>query len=746
MELLLSGEHRSQNFARLWRALGDYRRNNLSEDRLRNTLTGSPWFVPEWTDEVIESARRLPHLQHTSSPSGDPGEYEPEDVTRNLLSRPRLVWDGASDPMFEVEVVGLADLELEDGMYSLFVPDDLVCQRLEFLMTNDEPWGLKPLHFSTDPASSSLVVALDSQRDDAPREHITLEEVRLWNPLEGAALFDEQGWALDADAQLVPTRMYTLLLSPDVQLEGQAAYRRTSHGVTAVCLDPVTRDSLRIVSDNEVIWTAASQQRPSNLSGNISAEIVDSYNGIFIGSPITVEIHGLPTDAHVTSLRVAGRLREVPQRHGYALEVPDIEVPADRAGLYVDIVVRGTVNRERFVARTSTPPPWKGAQVLKHSGWRTMEGDRWDLLDLKGAQFRIFTPPVLQPESGRHPTLFAGDRPLTRVSTQPRPRPLNGLAGYGEALKIRVDRYNTNQIIYELSKAVIHTGIIADLNRVGAWDDVGIWVRNVAQFDQDRFKIHTLNELGRLCEAICEPDGDGCWRVLSEDPAVAWLITFGETIVGQWWRDLPVDSSDAESQDVALLARVGRAPLLEGKFRERARELVRTSPWSVLECWTRAVQAPFGESHRVDETWSAIARELLVDWRCPEDVSGWVDSQLVSWSRTDLLKVFVATARQFPIVMARLLSGLGDRSTIDQIASQLCPSTSSDALRDEVTSRLNVDQGFLERMAKLLADSVGEGTALPDDPIVRSNIAVLCNDDAEFRRWLAIYLLKEVAT
>ncbi len=107
--------------------------------------------------------------------------------------------------------------------------------------------------------------------------------------------------------------------------------------------------------------------------------------------------------------------------------------------------------------------------------------------------------------------------------------------------------------------------------------------------------------------------------------------------------------------------------------------------------------------------------------------------------------MFVDTAGNFPIVVARLLNGLGQMSTIDQVAAQLCSSSASDALRDEVTYRLHVDQGFLSRMARPIADSIREGTPLPDDPMVRSNIAVLCNDNAKFRRWLATYLLREVA-
>ena len=95
-------------------------------------------------------------------------------------------------------------------------------------------------------------------------------------------------------------------------------------------------------------------------------------------------------------------------------------------------------------------------------------------------------------------------------------------------------------------------------------------------------------------------------------------------------------------------------------------------------------------------------------------------------------------------VVARLLNGLGDKSTCDQIASQLCPNTTSDSLRDEVAGRLHVDQGFLDSMARLLADSMSSITTQPQDEHVCSNIKVLCNADADFRRWLAVYLLKEV--
>ena len=51
-----------------------------------------------------------------------------------------------------------------------------------------------------------------------------------------------------------------------------------------------------------------------------------------------------------------------------------------------------------------------------------MEGGGWNFLDLRGAQFRVFTPPALQPEGGKHPTLFAGDRHVARVPTQPNPK------------------------------------------------------------------------------------------------------------------------------------------------------------------------------------------------------------------------------------------------------------------------------------------------------------------------------------
>src|SRR5271166_3152200 len=57
--LLGSGESlESDSFRRLWHALRYHRLGNIRRDQLASILSGSPWVLPEWADELIEMATR----------------------------------------------------------------------------------------------------------------------------------------------------------------------------------------------------------------------------------------------------------------------------------------------------------------------------------------------------------------------------------------------------------------------------------------------------------------------------------------------------------------------------------------------------------------------------------------------------------------------------------------------------------------------------------------------------------------
>src|SRR5262249_8195734 len=101
---LLGPNLRSDAFQTLWLTLKEYRRGNITEQRLRLVINQNPWLLSEWADEIVARSRDRLELGTSTGVHAE--------TSASFLDSPTLSWNPPSEPSFNCRVTNLALLDL----------------------------------------------------------------------------------------------------------------------------------------------------------------------------------------------------------------------------------------------------------------------------------------------------------------------------------------------------------------------------------------------------------------------------------------------------------------------------------------------------------------------------------------------------------------------------------------------------------------------------------------------------------
>ncbi len=737
VELLLhDSELQSESFESLWRALESYRADNLSERNVRRKMQSSPWVLPEWEDDLVKGAKALKHLHRARGVTNPDFIDDIEETSPALLSQPLLVWDGPI-ATFSFDVVGLADLDLDTGTYVVTVDGE----RHPFINTSEGPQGLETIRLPID--RPSTMTSLKKRNEQTEEDEVVLQsEVTVWEIEDEVALFDADGNALDAwSTRMDLSKSYSLLLAPDLDFEGPSTRRhQMPSGVKAIRIEPSADTSLVVRLEGELLWEPLPTRirERDSFEQQVDVSIPGSWDGIELGQAVRVEIRHLPEEASVTSLSVAGSRTTSFRSKDGTVKSPRVQLDPNRAGRRIPVLMRGRYKTRPFAIRKSIAPPWVGCQVLTEEGWMSTEGALTQRRSIEGRTLRVFIPTALKSPPDRRPTIFGGNRVLG-VGIEGA-RVVHGIAGYGEPLIVRSDRFNDPDEIFMVARAISDGGVIAasDLSEP---ELVTLQLGPTSRVN-DRWQVFTVDGRGSIERADFEQSSNGL-NVLGPSSTIAWLATVGESIIGSSWRrTLSSDElTTDEARNLAILLRAGKAPILnEGRLRNRVVELIQRHPWAFLEAWTMEIESPFGERLVVEEAWASASRELLAEWSPGDHAGDWLDSMLGRFDGPETLRRIGSLGRAFPLPFGRLVPYLGPEEHA-QLRGLILGTGSLSEIAQDVAQRLRVDSGFIEGLGREAKKAFATNHRLPGP--VRTNIAIAANTEPDFRRWLAGSLIPE---
>ena len=283
---LLSPELGSDSFQRLWFTLKEYRRSNVTEQRLRSVIAESPWLLPEWSDEIMRRSRDRLDLGTSAGIQAEASE--------EFLDIPMLRWDPPSEPYFASRLINLALLDLSRSRYSIRVGGKEVgslWRQHDGTYRHDEEVQLPC-------TSPRLTVFIEDETGNAK----VAREVEFWDSEEDVCVFAlPSGHKIDCwKDRMRTTRSYAVLTTSDLQLRpAPALWRLINAGEHKLSILAKDWTSLEMLLENEVLWFPYCAIAPSRLHDPDWAAAVTVRvlpHDARIGQSVTLELSGIPAN------------------------------------------------------------------------------------------------------------------------------------------------------------------------------------------------------------------------------------------------------------------------------------------------------------------------------------------------------------------------------------------------------------------------------------------------------------------
>ena len=635
--MYLLGDHSqrmaSQSFLRLWDALRNYRRNNITESQSRQILADNPWVLPDWTDDLLRQARRHQELGTAQQAQMDHGEQAPPQ----FLENPRLRWKWPKVPVFSSAVVNLADFDLTAERY-------LVKAGTETLTTlvaaDDGTYSSHPEEIVLPSGSPEFVVSIVDDIGVTQASQL----LQLWDRNEDLELFDLQtGGRLDAYGnERTLNREYGLLTSADLEIEpSDLPFHQIGAGgnTKRLCLLSTAGDHpVRVTLSAKEIWnssvdgSASPKQPEPDWARPVTTEILptdrirlDRYEGS------RLRVSGLSGDAELQYVRFGGRPLDFHpgEDRDYYTQEFDItgEVAARNSLGLPEVKVKLGLRQgaeQAFVERTN---------ILNASGILRLTDDGWQVVNrdstLTVSEGRQALYKVLLPGQGQDADQLALlEGPIFLKRLWRHSRRLGQLGGYGAPLELRPP-YNFTDFKMVVSAEVRDPGIFE-------WVLAG---------DNRRIRLYLRHPLepgaghkivfwgaGRspdILDAIGNVEHRGGeWDVSVsgapfEDGFVA--LAYDGARIGSWWPD-EADWSGVNSgsaMETSALLKWMHAPIVSPDWLDGIQSFAQRYPAQVLTSWLLDEGLPGSLVHTAtEEQWRASVRQVFAGWN-PDSKSAW---------------------------------------------------------------------------------------------------------------------------
>jgi len=632
---LLLGEKKSDSFYKLWKHLWLFRKDRLSERKIRDCLRESPWVLPEWHDALISKAlerREYDYVYRTNN--GDenddhwiPRFSEKEAAEEVFLARPRLVWGHNESPHYElsVEEEALDTLDLTDSEYSFWVGG---FQAGRFLKQTDGSYRAESPTISVQHPLPSMDVELKNESAMC----VVRQRLELWDEDAEVVVFDltAGGFALIDEGQGIMLKVgneYAVWTAPDLVIHPTPEESRSFAGGMIARLLAHTDTPIDVCfNDGTVINTLTVTERPLvNLDG-VRAELVASED-VFPDELTLTARHrikvSVPEGVSLKHIRRDGKALSGDWRHNFwwsqPLDLTDAE-HASGVRLQLTIEVGGEMRSvsRRVYANVDGAVLWEAnpGQVFK----RSVQQDR--LLHAGKARTTLF---LFRVNGDAHSYyVFEGGFCHGRVKTKP--AALKSLHGFGAPLTVGFSRFNTHSEEGScVSRAVIDTGILGEI------DAEGIKLLHPLQTNREHRLVVVRPDWSLYsCPAEKNPTGTCLKSDLLTDGWLAVGLFFRGRRLGTIWNQnatlFSSSLANADLQKAIQIITLFKLPFLLPVFKNTMREYLLAHPAEFLAAW----------SESGDDTMTIDGETFIVSMTAGGDSLRYSVSSLIGTGRLDI--------------------------------------------------------------------------------------------------------------
>lgn len=657
----------SQSFVRLWDALRNFRRNNITEAQARQTLADNPWTLPDWTDELLRQARR--HHELGTAGAGQAGSNE--QAPPQFLENPRLWWSWPAVPRFTTSVVNLADFDLTAERYQVKSGTAVLTT---LVATDDGTYSSHPEEIMLPSDSPKFVVSILDSHGIAQASQL----LELWDGNEDVEMFDLQtGKRLDAYGERrTRNKEYGLLASIDLEIEpSNLPFHEIGFGDSAkklYLLPSSNEHPVRVILFDEEIWNSSidggalpKQPRPA-WAKMITTTPIPAHVQLGYNERIRIRISGIGSDAELLYVRIGGKPLDFCSEDdsNFLTEEFDVisEVAAQTSLAFPEIKTKLGIRQgtERATVEHTNALNVSGILRASDDGWQAVKHEEKILVnDAKRVPFKLFLPSIGQ-DVDRF-ALLEGPVFLKRLWRLP--RPLGQLGGYGAPLELRPP-YNFTDSKIVVATEVYDPGIF---EWVLIGDNAKIRLYFSHPIEPSYGHTIVLWNIGKplvVLEAVEHIELQGCeWNISVPD------LSFGDGFValaydgvkiGSWWPTMP-DWSSVSGVDVtmetAALLKWMHSPIVSPAWLDNVRSFAQRYPAQTLAAWLldEGLPSSLCQSTVDEEQWSAAIRQVFSGW-VPDTISTWEIITVLGKASPDdpISEALQVLVRQDPLLMGRV--------------------------------------------------------------------------------------------
>jgi hypothetical protein len=588
---------RSPSFSKTWEALWSYRKGNRTMDQARRALVESSWVLPEWTDSLLRVACERRELDALAT-----GNWEEDsDATDAFLSEPTLIWEAPAEPYLKTTLVHLADLNLQAPDYAVRVGEMVVGRLLR------QPDGSYHADKGGEIRLPFVAGCLQVELASPVGEIAATQEIEVSEKDAEATLYDATTGQRITDADgvsLVHNHSYVLLLADDLQVHPApiAVHTSAGPGFKAVALPPYAAGAVRVSLEGEVLWEWSIVPRHTVDSSAVKLNWGNYFDDGHAGMAYTRLI--LPdgwelrrAQKDFSTLDFTGIGNGVLQSDAFTI------TPDDHAH---DVRIVLHLRFERKSVRKNCRLTIPGKCVL----WQKRGEPDYIIFDDEKPLYTfsaqhdrfVFRLPITNGLTSLHDVaqhyrqhvLMEGAFFHRRLGQKP--IPLGQLHGFGQALVVKHNGFNTYEPVLEVAEAVFDTGIV-NLLRIKENESPALELRQPIYPGPEHVVVIVASDLSLSAHPCEVAEGTQNHRLILPVGAplanhVAIGVFYRGIRLGSIWNHQEADrlrdfvaAGPDQTLRVARVMRVFKFPLLSEGYARFSRALVLNNLTAFVAVW-----------------------------------------------------------------------------------------------------------------------------------------------------------------
>jgi len=618
---LLQSRQADTQFKAVWnclRAVSQSKTHSAQQERL---LKDSPWVLPSWSTQLLESAKRA--RSRADASDADFGAVFLVQSVRLIRSRIHDV----SSYEFEVELCDLGELNLEEPGYHVLWDNQVI----GYIGLRDGAYVLagERLALPTHRPESEIALRAVGGAEIGVSQRLT-----LWDPNDIVTVYNPAGERLPENTKGGLRRGCHIIYHHCLQLRGETeCVARLSESWMCATLTLLANTVQLVAGEDEVLWDAAWVSKETTASACVGMVAAWRSAGASYQEEKAAKIRlSIPTGIHVVSAYFNGRRVELPKQEGGSM---DFEVVLVASDFFSEPRLRTAVRigEDRYSVVLPMGRLWAPAVFVENA-----EGEvkRWPVertLRTDKARSAKFLFPN-QWENFEKAVLMEGHRVVCGADGAG-PQRVQGLSGYGAPLTLVRDRFNShgNASRFVVAQKVRNAdGILRSVKDHGT--EVSLWL------NQERPP--------GVEDAVVMLDAEGVWHSFSavdivvNDTGTQWTIpisgrvlppvaclavVYQNTVIGGWqhpteFRRLLLEHDDpVRVREFAACVRAFKLPFLEHCSRGDYRKWTQSHLSEVLAAWLCPVELKLGAQivkvGYPDELWLDAVQEFFSAYKAP---------------------------------------------------------------------------------------------------------------------------------